>query len=158
MTPFRSCIVILNTALAVAILGELQLKGGVTTYAVVSRNLYHLCCSHEHISMPHTASVRNSHHQQPACTRLLARSMSAFNSYTHLGAVHVRVSSSECSHNVLCCSPWVLHKVFESASAVQFQCLPDCVSRAEPQPQPVQHAVLQPVNCLVSHHVGVAPY
>ena len=36
MTPFRSCIVILNTALAVAILGELQLKGGVTTYAVVS--------------------------------------------------------------------------------------------------------------------------
>ncbi|KAL3131921.1 Na+/Pi symporter [Trebouxia sp. C0009 RCD-2024] len=35
MTPFRSCLVILNAALALVILGELQLKGGVLTYAIV---------------------------------------------------------------------------------------------------------------------------
>ena len=36
MTPFRSCLVLLNTALALAVLGELQLKGGVLTYGIVS--------------------------------------------------------------------------------------------------------------------------
>lgn len=36
MTPFRSCLVVLNMALAIAILGEVEIKGGVLTYAVVS--------------------------------------------------------------------------------------------------------------------------
>ena len=35
MTPFRSCLVIVNTALAIAILGEVRVRGGVTTYAIV---------------------------------------------------------------------------------------------------------------------------
>ena len=36
MTPFRSCSVVLTTALTICVLGELQIKGGVLTYAVVS--------------------------------------------------------------------------------------------------------------------------
>lgn len=45
MTPFRSCSVILNTALAICVLGEVQLKGGILTYAVVSASLSPFPCN-----------------------------------------------------------------------------------------------------------------